>query len=316
MVMGSVPFWHCPPTESIHAAVPCQTAAMTLFNLMKKEIGMQSVILGLLAETPIHPGSGRNLGVIDLPVAREAATQYPVLVGSSLKGALRDKCERGSRGDADLLFGKASQAGAVLVSDAKLVLLPIRSLTGQYKWLTCPYLIERLLRDLKRSGLSSEVFEGVRVPEIPHPQQALSDPGQGPLYLEEREFQLNGRPDGRLLELLGRLILHEASRTRLARQVTIVHDDAFAWFASYGLPIQARNVLNDETKQSENLWYEETVPSDSLFYTLLTGRNEAVLQDFLHIFSEDQPYLQAGGNETVGQGWFAVRTLKNEEAKA
>ena len=31
------------------------------------------------------------MGVVDLPVAREAATDYPVLVGSSLKGALRDK---------------------------------------------------------------------------------------------------------------------------------------------------------------------------------------------------------------------------------
>ena len=44
---------------------------------------MASLIMGLLAETPIHPGAGRNLGVIDLPVAREAATDYPVLVGSS-----------------------------------------------------------------------------------------------------------------------------------------------------------------------------------------------------------------------------------------
>ena len=52
---------------------------------------MHAAMLGLLAETPIHPGAGRGMGVVDLPVAREAATDYPVLVGSSLKGALLDK---------------------------------------------------------------------------------------------------------------------------------------------------------------------------------------------------------------------------------
>ena len=44
---------------------------------------MNAAMLGLLAETPIHPGAGRGMGVVDLPVAREAATDYPVLVGSS-----------------------------------------------------------------------------------------------------------------------------------------------------------------------------------------------------------------------------------------
>ncbi len=60
---------------------------------------MRTAILGLLAESPIHPGSGRGVGVVDLPVAREAATDYPVLVGSSLKGALRDKFETGLRAE-------------------------------------------------------------------------------------------------------------------------------------------------------------------------------------------------------------------------
>ena len=54
---------------------------------------MKPAVLGLLAETPIHPGAGRGMGVVDLPVAREAGTHYPVLVGSCLKGALRDKAE-------------------------------------------------------------------------------------------------------------------------------------------------------------------------------------------------------------------------------
>src|SRR5208282_3302509 len=49
---------------------------------------MNTQIVGLVAETSIHPGAGQSSGIIDLPVAREAATDYPFVPGSSVKGAL------------------------------------------------------------------------------------------------------------------------------------------------------------------------------------------------------------------------------------
>jgi CRISPR-associated protein Cmr4 len=114
---------------------------------------MKTAMLGLLAETPIHPGTGRSMGVVDLPVAREAATDYPVLVASSLKGALRDKAETTKTVEANDRFGKPDHAGDLLVSDGRLLLLPVRSLTGSYRWVTCPHIIERYRRDLSRTGL-------------------------------------------------------------------------------------------------------------------------------------------------------------------
>jgi CRISPR-associated protein Cmr4 len=91
---------------------------------------------------------------------------------------------------------------------------------------------------------------------------------------------------------------------RLATQVVVLHDNDFAWFARYGLAVQARNVL-DEKKTSKNLWYEETIPADSLFYTLLAERQNGALAAVKRLF-DNHPYLQVGGNETVGMGWFAV----------
>ncbi|MBC7326081.1 MAG: type III-B CRISPR module RAMP protein Cmr4, partial [Moorella sp. (in: Bacteria)] len=84
----------------------------------------------------------------------------------------------------------------------------------------------------------------------------------------------------------------------------------FAYFARYGLAVNARNVLNDATKTSENLWYEETLPPDSLFYALLLARagKERALANLAGLFGQ-RPYLQVGGNETVGQGWCAVSWL-------
>lgn len=87
----------------------------------------------------------------------------------------------------------------------------------------------------------------------------------------------------------------------------ILNDDDFTWFARFGLAVQARNVLDDK-KKSENLWYEETLPPDSLFYALIAGRNKDAVTAIESLMTA-KPYLQAGGNETVGQGWFAVQVL-------
>ena len=58
--------------------------------------------------------------------------------------------------------GQASDhAGALLVGDARLVLLPVRSLTTHFKWVTCPALLDRLRWDTARLGV--EGFGNLRV---------------------------------------------------------------------------------------------------------------------------------------------------------
>jgi CRISPR-associated protein Cmr4 len=116
---------------------------------------MKSLLLGLLAETSIHSGAGSSGGLVDLPVAREAATDYPYLAGSSLKGALRQwAADAGLDNDTKAVFGEQESAGGILVSDARLLMLPVRSLDTSYKWITSPHLLERLHRDAARAGLS------------------------------------------------------------------------------------------------------------------------------------------------------------------
>ena len=268
---------------------------------------MKTSMLGLLAETPIHPGAGRGMGVVDLPVAREAATDYPVLVGSSLKGALRDKAERIETIKTNVAqrFGKQDRAGELVVSDGRLLLLPVRSLTTSFRWTTCPHLIERYRRDIARVGLGP-------VPQVPANVERgdVLAAGEGDLFLEERQFRVIGEPTPDLVNAIEPLLLHHETQERLGRQIAILHDDDFAWFARYGLSVQARNALEDGTKRSKSLWYEETLPPDTVMYALVLGRSEETLRSLDALFPEDDPYLQAGGNETVGQGWFAVGVRK------
>lgn len=268
---------------------------------------MRAVLLGLLAETFIHPGTGRSTGFVDHPVAREAVTDYPVIVGSSVKGALRDVLRsRGEEGVEGKLFGGRDRAGEWLISDARLLLLPVRSLTGSFCWLTCPHLLERYWRDNNRIGRQVSFV----IPQVNRTQALASS--KGPLFLEEREFTVGGAIEQAIVKEIGELIPHEVTRSRLAERLVVISDEDFAWFARFGLPVQARNALNEATKTSFRLWYEESIPPEALFYALVVGRTSAPAEVLAKVFSQEKRYLQLGGHETIGQGWFSVRLLTVE----
>ncbi len=273
---------------------------------------MNHVMLGLLAETFVHPGAGQTGGAIDLPVAREAATDYPFVAGSSLKGALQDAVGRDLQSDErDRVFGEPDRAGALLVSDARLLLLPVRSLTGAYRWATCPHLLERLARDGRRAGIGNTPDAVPQIEEYRY-VDASNASGGDKLYLEERSFEAMPSKDGARaaangwIEAIGSLISDASARGRLTERLVLLNDHDFSWFARNGLAVHARNVL-DEQKRSVNLWYEETLPPDTLMYAVLADRDSGASgMAAVHRTFERRPWLQIGGNETVGQGWFAV----------
>ena len=122
-----------------------------------------NALLGLWAETSIHAGAGSSVAGVDLPIQREAHNGWPCVFGSAVKGALRAKAEEKWGKDNDsvrLVFGSdyetdttSGHAGALLVGDARLLLMPIRSLTGHFKWVTCPDLLKRVQRDAQRLNI-------------------------------------------------------------------------------------------------------------------------------------------------------------------
>ena len=197
------------------------------------------------------------------------------------------------------------------MADARLLLLPVRSLTTAFRWVTCPHLVERYARDLRRAGLAPPP-----PPPVVNKDEVLATGCEqadgGSLFLEERQFTVGGEPDEALVSSFEPLLLHADTRERLKSQIAVLHDDDFAWFVRYGLSLQARNVLDDDTKQSKNLWYEETLPSDTVMHALIAARTSDALTTLDALFPDEDPYLQAGGNETVGQGWFAVRVRRND----
>jgi len=47
----------------------------------------------LISETPIHAGSGSEIGIVDLPIQRERHTNFPKIEASGLKGCIREAFE-------------------------------------------------------------------------------------------------------------------------------------------------------------------------------------------------------------------------------
>ena len=131
----------------------------------------------LICETPLHAGSGSDLGVIDLPIQRERHTTFPKIESSSLKGSLREAFEVNPELQDDagkekihLAFGYDDQEindnvkeffdgankqfqGAFGFTDARLLLFPVKSMKGVFVWVTCPKVLEQFRRDMSLDGI-------------------------------------------------------------------------------------------------------------------------------------------------------------------
>ncbi len=289
---------------------------------------MKKALLTLYATTYLHPGAGSATDVIDLPVQREVHNGLPVIPASSLKGALRQKADEADGfSEVEALFGPASgdkHAGALLLGEARLLAMPIRSLRNVFQWVSSPLALDRLRRDLARMN--------VDLPEIPIPRegQAMVPPGSGAgrLVLEELDFETRGSEElgGILREITTRLLPTGAGEyllDKFTRDFALVPDGEFRHLCRTGTQVSARIQL-DENKRSENLWYEESLPPETVFYAVVLAQrsrdgkgmsDEDVMRGFEEgVVGASGGLVQIGGNETVGQGWCSARISDSDGA--
>lgn len=281
-----------------------------------------STILGLTAETAIHAGASSANHVIDLPIMREHNTGWPVVFGSAVKGAMRAKAEASmDRKRVHTLFGPdtnnaSDHAGSLLIGDARLLLLPVRSLTSQYRYVTSPDLLRRWQRDLERAGATAVKLD---LPEIKE-NTALVAKTTSDLFLEEYVFNCQTHEMADLITALAALA--ERSEQELADKLTIVSNDQFTLLCRAAIPVNAHIAINNESKTvvPGALWYEESLPAETLLYCLVAAQNSRngketaseLMQEFTgELFAT--PYLQLGGNETTGMGWCRVQVQQGAE---
>ena len=236
----------------------------------------QNLIMNMVAQTSIHAGAGQALSVIDLPIQRESHTQFPVIFGSSLKGALRFRASQVLNDNKKLVnvFGADSQsedtfAGAIMISDAKLLLLPVRSLNGYFKWVTCPALLRRYANDCERAGVNAENLANLNL-NINQTEVLVVENKSDKLFLEE--FLLSVKVDN-TLQAVAKFIAEnfKLDETAVNEQLAVVSDDMFTYLAQNSTPVNAHIALDEnKTVKKGALWYEETLPSDTVMYSLIS----------------------------------------------
>ena len=286
----------------------------------------QTALLLLTSETPLHAGAGQSVDGIDLPIQREVHTDWPCVYGSAVKGALRAHAEQRMEPKSTAitdLFGPdhggaqerdTSHAGALLVGDATLLALPVRSLQSSFKWVTCPQALTRFARTAERLGLE------LKLPTItqPAPDKAL---GQGDAKLFLEEFRFEQSPDaciGALAKALAPLSGGALDEATLVQRLVVVHDDIFSFLARNATSVQPHIAIDSTTKTVKDgaLWFEETLPPETLLYVPLTATASRrkggaltaaqVLEQFEQLLPAGKNWLQLGGNETTGMGWCRV----------
>lgn len=266
------------------------------------------------ALTPVHPGTGQtSASVIDLPVAREAATGYPVIPASSLKGVLRDGRDDAT---ANAVFGKGPDptatderekggyAASLTLTDARVLCMPVRSYKGTFAMLTCPLVLHRLERDREALGLGGAfgtIPDATGTEALITENTALEYNAQ--LILEDIDLNAKRSPEAqRIGATIAGMAFPENERAVFLERFAIVSNDVFAFFSEIATEVIARVRLDpkEKTVSSGGLWYEEAIPAETLFSSFALSSTD----DFTEL---GRAHVQVGGQGSVGRGLLRLR---------
>jgi len=275
----------------------------------------------LQAKTPLHVGIGRGVGFIDLPIMREKVTGWPLVPGSAVKGVMRDHFS--GKVDEKLInaaFGQAEQdadvtgnAGSLVLTDAHIVCLPIRSLYGTFAYVTSPLVLEKLKKDLLAAGYKD-------IPETPTPgeSEAIYTPNSklvedNKIYFEDLDFDAKLGDDKTTKwsdVLAGAIFAEDAWQGIFKERFAIISDNSFNFLSDTGTEVAAHIRIEDDKKIVARgaLWYEEALPVETILAGIawcdrVYGGNDISQKTILSTFCSSSALdLQIGGKATVGKG--------------
>jgi len=306
-------------------------------------------------EWPVHAGSGSSVGVVDLPIQREVFTGLPIFQPSGLKGALREYFEanfpsRENEIKIKQVFGPpkgADHAGAISLSQARVILFPLASAKGVFSYATCPLCLQLLKRDLAAIGyqIPDELADIPLTTEEtpPRPLEGIAlvpkaDPANNLLGSDQvinskvilGEFAFEASPHSKLSVIAKWLSEHAIPQSdeykpwqeKVKQSLIILDNDSFRNLTSTRTEVVTRNIIG-EKGTSDNVWTEEYLPTDTLLYSILSAHdpldsgNEVIR---LKNAKEVIDYIKApnsiptsrfffGGDQTVGRGLLKVQFL-------
>lgn len=282
----------------------------------------------LHALSPLHAGTGQSVGVIDLPIARLRATNIPFVPGSSLKGVLRELHRGSQAAEWEAIFGPLRKAmgpdgdealehaGALVVGDARLLAMPVRSYFGTFALVSSPLLLTLASRDLSavpgRPGALTRVDGPLaRV----GPGNITVAPGHRRVFLEDLHLEVQEAPEVEAWAgFLAQALPEEA--TLIRERFVVVDDETMDFLLETATQVDTRVRIDHQTGTVAEgaLWKEESLPAESLLVGVLAAspslRRDTKLSsgEVLERTLQGATVLQLGGKATVGRGRCRLAT--------
>lgn len=293
-------------------------------------------------QSPMHVGSGSDLGLVDMPIQRESHTNFPKIEASSLKGAIREHFEsKASKKedwvDIQLLFGFDDDSlskevkdefptqkdrdfsGALAFSDARLLFFPVKSFKGIFAYVTCPQVLTRFKNDLEICGTGNP-FSSLSIPTQDKKTASKDLISNDKVILEEYAFDVKDDDQNtkKFAEDLGRYLGID-----LTKRLVILPDNVFSDFVKLFTEVITRNKIDNAkgTVAKGALFTEEYLPAESIMYSLVFANSiftkkedrkgsfakdekESEEQKVQNYFAKiaDKGIMQIGGNSTLGKG--------------
>ena len=245
----------------------------------------KSALLTFYAETPIHMGAGQSVSYVDLPVEREKHTSFPVLWSSGIKGVIRDTTTRKwTKDKVETIFGPEEEssefASCISITDAKILLFPVRSIKGVFAWITCPFVLKRFKGDLEAIGLNfKHNNQEIQIPNVSDDKVVIANENlkiqnYEKVALEEFVFDADIKDEIKnFSEFLKKekIIPQNELTKNLENHLAIVSDNVFKDFVNYAVEIRTRIRIEQAkgTVKDRALFSEELIPSESIFYSLV-----------------------------------------------
>ena len=260
------------------------------------------------ALSPLHSGAGISTGHIDLPIVRSVSTEMPFIPSSTVKGVLRGrsdlfKCEDTNNKE-KYLFGTAydddsgSKSGVLAFSDANLLVLPVKANPGVVAYVTCPFILHRFAREFN-----------LHFDPIKFEKDALCSFDVDSIQLQNFELSAKTANQAKDIakEISSRAFTQEIERKDFESRFLIVNDEYFSHFSKYCTEVRAHIAINKETgtvnKDLGALWYEESLPAESLLYGVIGVDIRAQAQGKVSINeATSTKRIQIGKNFTKGFG--------------
>jgi CRISPR-associated protein Cmr4 len=300
--------------------------------------------------SPVHMGAGTAIGVIDNPIQRERHTDFPILAGSGLKGAIRHELNARSQSDGKELvltiFGpeperggsESTYAGAVSFSDAHIVLFPVRSIKEAFVYVTSPTVIARTLRTLNLAGINPNPKWEIPAVEADHCLTSNKSLLAGNKRLPLESFDFKAEEDKRvknIAEWVAQNALpadqngYNYFRNKIGKDLVILSDEDFGYFVRNATLVEPHVRISDTsgTAEERGLFYTENLPPETLLLTILMASRERrgnggksardVIETIVHGKGEtrilpglDGLMVQIGGDATTGRGQVVLKAVE------